>query len=108
MHVYNLPRTREEQKKILSYIIGSRGVYIDVKEIDFVFYVKRNLCVRVQQTHIHAAMCIYDKKVLAKRNGILYLPIGVRSCMSINTNSTTYKRTKYVGFTVNAMLAVWI
>lgn len=32
---------------------------------------------------------IYDKKVLAKRNGILYLPIGVRSCVLINTNSTT-------------------
>lgn len=45
--IYNFPRTREEQKKILSYIIGSWGVYIDVKEIDFVFYVKRNLCVRV-------------------------------------------------------------
>lgn len=37
----------EKNKKNLSYIIGSWGVYIDVKEIDFVFYVKRNLCVRV-------------------------------------------------------------
>lgn len=78
LYTYITYHAHEKNKKnfFLSYIIGSRGVYIDVKEIDFVFYVKRNLCVRVQQTNIlmyvHNTLMVevYDKKVLAKRNGI--------------------------------------